>query len=91
MSEEYEYEYEEEFIPKEYDVMDQFDTLTFREKWSRVSAGLDAPKETGEYKWAKLQLVRLSSPIAAVFVPMLFMGILVLFASIEKDIPHKSQ
>ena len=79
--------FEDEFIPKEYDIMDQFETLPFKEKWQRVFDGLEAPKESGEYKYAKLQMLRLSSPIAAIFVPLLFMGILVLFASIEKDQP----
>ncbi len=67
------------------DLMDQFDTLTFREKWSRVIAGLKQPPETGAYKWAKLQTVRLLSPAMAVVVPVLMLGLITLFAQFGPD------
>ena len=37
-----------------------FEELSFRERWRRMMAGLKMPKDTGEYKFAKLQLQRLS-------------------------------
>jgi hypothetical protein len=55
----------------EHDLMSIFDELTFSEKWSKVFNGIKMPKETGEYKFAKLQMIRLSAPVSAVVVPIL--------------------
>ena len=55
----------------EHDLMSIFDELTFSEKWSKVFRGIKMPKETGEYKFAKLQLIRLSAPVSAIVVPIL--------------------
>jgi hypothetical protein len=60
------------------DMMKLFETLTFREKWAKVRYGLKQPKESGEYKWAALQMRRLVSPISAVVVPAL--GLLLMVA-----------
>jgi len=85
MSEEFVEEIFEE-VPEEvddlhahfHDLMELFDELTFREKWQRVFAGLKEPIDSGEHKWARLQMIRLSAPAAAVIVPMLALLILML-------------
>ncbi len=63
-----------------YDMMILFDKLSFREKWAKVRYGLKQPKESGEYKWAALQVRRLVSPAAAILVPSLAMLLLVALA-----------
>ncbi|MBT3191935.1 MAG: terpene cyclase/mutase family protein [Verrucomicrobia bacterium] len=67
------------------DLMKLFDTLTFREKWKRVFMGLKQPQDSGAYKWAKLQMVRLLSPAMAVVVPILMLGLITLFASMNPE------
>ncbi len=62
------------------DMMKLFETLSFREKWSKVRYGLKQPKDTGAYKWAVLQVKRLISPAAAVLVPSLAMLLMVVLA-----------
>ena len=64
-----------------HDLMELFDEMSFREKWNRVFAGLKEPIDSGEHKWARLQMLRLSAPIAAVVVPMLALGVLMLFGA----------
>lgn len=76
-----------EFVPKDYDIMDIFEELTFRQKFRKVMDGLKAPKDSGDYKYAKLQILRLSGPAAAVVAPVLFMGLLILFAAITPPPP----
>ncbi len=76
---------EEEFQIHDYDIMDLFEEQSFKEKWQRVFSGLKEDKDTGAYKYAKLQMTRLAGPAAAVVVPMLFMGLLLIFASLTPD------
>ena len=55
----------EEVMPH-HDLMELFEELSFKEKWTKLFYGLRQPKETGDYKWSKFQLMRLSAPISAV-------------------------
>ena len=48
-----------------------FEELSFRERWRRMMAGLKMPKDSGEYKFARLQLQRLSGPAVAIAVPLI--------------------
>lgn len=82
---------EEVVEPKHHDMMELFDELTFSEKWNRVSAGLKMPKDTGEYKWARLQMVRLSAPAAAVIVPVILILIIGVLAAIAPPPAPKVQ
>ncbi|MBC8453851.1 terpene cyclase/mutase family protein [PVC group bacterium] len=65
-----------------HDLLELFEELTFREKWSRVAEGLKQPPETGAYKWARLQMIRLISPAAAVVVPILVFVLIAVFAAL---------
>ena len=47
-----------------------FEEMSFRERWRKMMTGLKMPHDTGEYKFARLQLQRLSAPIAAFLVPL---------------------
>ncbi len=67
------------------DLMKMFDELTFGEKWQRVFAGLKMPADSGPHKWAKLQMTRLLSPLAAVVVPFLMLGLITLFANLTPE------
>lgn len=69
----------------EHDLLKLFDELSFRDKWKRVSAGLKQPRESGEHKWARLQMLRLLSPAAAVVVPILILGLITLLAQLTPE------
>lgn len=72
-----------------HDLMALFDELSFREKWRHVFAGLKQPKRNGEHKWARLQLLRLLSPLMAVVVPVLILGLILLLAQITPEPPPR--
>ena len=61
-------------------LLDMFDKMTLKEWWMRVKHGLKEPKDTGEYKWAKGQISRVSAPVCAILVPLLVLFLLVLMA-----------
>ncbi len=67
------------------DLLKNFDELSFRDKWKRVAAGLKQPKESGEHKWARLQMMRLLSPAAAVIVPVLILGLITILAQFTHE------
>ncbi len=87
MSEELEVVAEIEEIPY-HGMMELFDELTFTEKWKKVFAGLKMPPDTGAYKFAKLQMIRLSAPVAAILVLAVALGMIWLFAGLVKDEPR---
>ena len=62
-----------------------FEELSFRERWRRMIAGLKMPHDTGEYKFARLQLQRLSGPAVAIAVPLITVIILLLLP--RREIP----
>ncbi|MFC1498647.1 prenyltransferase/squalene oxidase repeat-containing protein [Verrucomicrobiota bacterium] len=64
-----------------HDVMSLFDELSFTEKWRKVFKGLKQPKNSGEYKYAQLQLIRLMAPISAVIIPVLTIFLIICIAS----------
>ena len=66
----------------DYNLMDNFDELSFSEKWRKVSEGLKQSPETGAYKWAKFQQKRLLAPLAAVIVPILLILVVGFLAAI---------
>ena len=74
----------EEGIPH-HSLLDLFDELTFREKIKKVTYGLSQPRDSGDFKWAKLQMIRLSAPVAAFIVPVIFAGLLILFAGMTQS------
>ena len=73
-----------------HDLMALFDELSFREKWKHVFAGLKQPKESGVHKWARLQMLRLLSPLMAVVVPTLLVVLITLLAQITPPEPPDS-
>jgi len=52
-------------------LMEIFDELSFREKWKKVFYGLRQPRDSGDFKYAKIQLQRLGAPAAAILGPLL--------------------
>lgn len=75
----------------DYDIMDLFETLTFKEKWQRVFAGLKMSKDSGPHKWARLQMVRLLAPVAALLVPIMVILLINLFALMTPEIERTVQ
>jgi len=73
----------------EHDIMEIFEELSFREKWRRVARGLKMPPHTGEYKWAKLQVTRLWSPVAGVVVPTVVLLLLTFWVASGGVLPDK--
>jgi hypothetical protein len=69
----------------DHDLMKLFDELTFRQKWKRVFSGIKQPEGSGEYKWARLQITRLLSPVMAVVVPLLMVGLLTVFSGMGEE------
>ena len=52
-------------------LLELFETLSLREWIMSIVAGLKMPADSGEYKWARLQMQRLWAPVSAVVVPVL--------------------
>ncbi|MCL1857442.1 MAG: hypothetical protein FWF84_07395, partial [Kiritimatiellaeota bacterium] len=52
------------------DVLRLFEEASFGQRMRRMLSGLGKPKASGEYKFARLQLQRLSAPFLAVMVPL---------------------
>lgn len=63
-----------------------FEDLSFPERMRRMVKGLGKPKDTGEYKFAKVQLQRLSAPIAALIVPLIALGAIMVLANIAPQV-----
>lgn len=62
------------------DPMSPFESPGLIEKWARVRRGLRQPRESGEHKWARLQVKRLVSPLSGALVPGLIMLLVALLA-----------
>ncbi|MDP6631228.1 MAG: terpene cyclase/mutase family protein [Kiritimatiellia bacterium] len=81
---EHEYDQLHELMHK-HNLLSLFEHLTFREKVRKVLDGLKADKDSGEYKYARLQMQRLSAPACAIMVPILGLGLLSLLASLTPE------
>ena len=81
-------EEETEIVEEEaqyHDMMELFEKLSFREKWNKVFTGLKMPQDTGEYKWARLQIKRLTGPAAGVIMPILLLLLMSLIAAMTPE------
>lgn len=67
-------------VPK-HNMMEIFNELSFKKKWQKVFNGLKQEKDSGDYKYAKFQLLRLFAPASAIIVPCIAVTLLALFAS----------
>jgi hypothetical protein len=67
------------------DIEKMFHQQTFLERMKLIGTGIKAEKNSGEYKSAKLEMQRLLSPLAAVLIPFLLIGLLVLVAKITPE------
>ncbi|MBT3296813.1 MAG: terpene cyclase/mutase family protein [Verrucomicrobia bacterium] len=85
---EFEHEYDElHALMSKHNLLSLFEHLTFRQKVAKVSAGLKADKDSGDYKYAKLQVQRLSAPASAILVPIIGLGLLSLLAQLTPPRP----
>ena len=64
------------------EVENLFKNMSFAERMKKTVHGLGMPKDSGEYKFAKLQLERMSGPITAILLPLF--GVIFLL-SLERD------
>ncbi len=69
METENEYDELHELMQK-HNLLSLFERFTVKQKVAKVMAGLKADKASGEYKYAKLQVQRLSAPASAILVPI---------------------
>ena len=77
----------EEAVPasiEHHSILELFDELTFRQKVHKFFYGLSQPTDSGDFKWSRLQMVRLSAPLMAILVPVFFMFLLILFAGMQQ-------
>jgi len=65
------------------EIAKQFHQTTFMERMSILFNGLNAPKDSREYKLARIEVQRLTAPACAIVLPCLFIGTIVLFASTQ--------
>ena len=47
-----------------------YETLSFSQRMKRTINGLSAPKDSGEYKYARVQVQRMAGPVVAFLVPV---------------------
>jgi hypothetical protein len=69
-----------EFAPEK-TMLALFETLSLREKARKICHGLRQPIHSGDYKYARLQLQRLWSPVMAVVVPCLVLAAIMLLGA----------
>lgn len=62
-------------------LMSLFDKQTIKQWWAKVQHGLKQPKDSGEHKWARVQLWRISAPVSGVLVPLTTLIVLALMPS----------
>lgn len=65
-------------------LLELFDELSFAGKVRKIAAGLRQPRDSGAHKWARLQMLRLWAPAAAVGVPLLAILLLMLLAAVTR-------
>ena len=63
-------------------LMSLFDEMSYKEYFKKIIEGLKQPKDSGEYKFAILQIYRLAAPAAAIVVPVIAVLLLALFGSL---------
>lgn len=69
-------------------MMKLFEDVSFREKVHKVIDGLKQPKDSGAYKYATFQLVRLWAVVAAIVVPCTGMALIMAFATMKPPPPR---
>jgi hypothetical protein len=67
-----------------HDLLELFDELTFKEKVKKFSYGLSQPHDSGAYKWSQLQMARMSAPVSAIIIPIIFFALLMVLASTQQ-------
>ncbi len=70
------------------EMMKLFEELTLKERVVKTLNGLNQPKDSGDYKFAKLQIQLMAGPILAVLIPMIGIGILL---SLQSTVKTKDQ
>jgi len=68
-----------------HDLMELFEEMSWRERLRRTIKGLGAPKDSGDYKFARLQILRLWAPFSAIAVPLVAVILLAIFSVMKTD------
>jgi len=67
------------------ELLDIFNELSFKDKWKKVLSGLKCKKDSGEYKFARLQIIRLSAPIISLISVLIAIILLFIAGMINND------
>lgn len=59
-----------------HEFIDSFDTEPMHKQLRRILRGLKSPHDSGDFKYARLQMLRLLSPISAITVPIIMLLLL---------------
>ncbi len=70
------------------EMMKLFEELTFKERVVKTFNGLNQPKDSGDYKFAKLQIQLMAGPILAVLIPVICIGFLL---TLQSNVKSKDQ
>ncbi len=62
-----------------------FDEMGFWEKWGKVFEFLKAPSDSGEYRYAKNEVVRIASPVTALAINILLVACLFIFVKFSTE------
>ena len=65
------------------EMMKVFEELSLRERLARTLRGLNQPRTSGDYKFAVLQIQRLSGPFLAIALPLLVIALLLRIDEVE--------
>jgi len=68
-------------------LMSLFDELSLKEYCKKVMHGLKQPKDSGEYKFAILQVYRLAAPATAILLPVFSLMLMAVFGAIGGNAP----
>ena len=71
-------------------MLELFADVPFSVTLHRVYSGLHSPKDSGEYKCARFQILRLLSPLSGILVPLLILLLLFVSARCISSIEHTS-
>jgi len=73
--------------PHRHNFLELFDEPSMSEKVHKVVHGLRQPRMSGDYKYAKLQVLRLSAPVSAIVAPCMIVAALVVFVGMNTPPP----
>jgi hypothetical protein len=66
------------------ELMELYKGMPFWQMLKKVASGLRSPKDSGDYRYARLQITRLWAPFLAILLPALAVVVMAIFSVMEK-------